>query len=66
MPPPVILVIPARAEAESIVAVLSEVPPEVVGEVVVVGRMRPTWCSAVAMSRLTQMPARSTRALAIV
>ena len=36
MQPPVILVIPAWDEAESIGAVLSEVPPELVGEVVVV------------------------------
>ncbi len=36
MQPPVILVIPACDEAESIGAVLSEVPPELVGEVVVV------------------------------
>jgi hypothetical protein len=35
MQPPVILVIPAWDEAESIGAVLSEVPPELVGEVVV-------------------------------
>ena len=37
MQPPVILVIPAWDEAESIGAVLSEVPTELVGEVVVVG-----------------------------
>ncbi len=36
MQPPVILVIPAWDEAESIGAVLSEVPPELVGEVMVV------------------------------
>src|SRR5438067_9740845 len=36
MQPPVILVIPAWDEAESIGAVLSEVQPELVGEVVVV------------------------------
>jgi len=35
MQPPVILVIPAWDEAESIGAVLREVPPELVGEVVV-------------------------------
>src|SRR5216684_5544182 len=125
MQPPVILVIPAWDEAESIGALLSQVPPELVGEVVVVvgssadptaavaaahgariiaqsrsgygaacwegareaaalgaevvvfldgdyadppmelrrcsarcWRMRPTWCSAVAMSRLTRMPSR--------
>lgn len=38
MQPPVVLVIPAWDEAESIGAVLSEVPPELVGEVLVVVR----------------------------
>ena len=53
MQPPVILVIPAWDEAESIGAVLSEVPPELVGEVLVVVGSSAVGPEALEMQKMT-------------